>query len=336
MRSSISPATVVCVAIVVLTGCQSQKQPAAPAIAAVDCPDAISRLISVSGSSAPRVLPQEISFADAQVIPQGMLARRILIGIGVKPGAASLVVVGSSLSLRPVGGVFTGWAQLADSSRAVALQVEPGEIRLAPVSTGAGLRSGSLAVDASMIPGGQPIDEQVTILGNLWDQTGSPIAPEQVQISFSPVRHATVFDTVDGLLTVKYDFIDNRAHQSFSCSAENKFQLVDRNAMRLSLWDIARPEVESAKRERWLALYDSSTGPVRLIFPSAAAANELVAWLRATRSLMIGRFKLGLYERPDAQERSNRKHIAEAIMRSLHDLTSQDVDLLRVDSLDER
>jgi hypothetical protein len=118
-------------------------------------------------------------------------------------------------------------------------------------------------------------------------------------VTLTPARHFTVFDVVDGKITLEFVAAKSHsAHERWRCSFDTNVTLVERDAERPPLWDLRTP-VRGGKKKSWLGLYDPTIGPIRAIFTSPAAANGFASWLRQTGALRAGRYQLGMLQPAD-------------------------------------
>src|SRR5437588_104230 len=97
----------------------------------------------------------------------------------------------------------------------------------------------------------------------LWDSQLHPLQPERVSISLVPLRHFTMYDQVEATLSLDFTARPSRtARQSWACSIESRFILVDRTATAPNLWDL-RKSAELGRSEWWVALFSAKDGPFR-------------------------------------------------------------------------
>ena len=307
------------------------------------CPKDVADQIAIVASSAPRVLPAEIGFQDAAVKIPGVLARRVIIGINPKETLQGLKVVSSTLSVDPLGGTFIGWARFVDpregssagDGRSNSIDVTPGRLRIAPFLNGPKIHAQSVSFDVALLPGGVPVDEMSVTLQPLWDSNGKPTSAGKLRVTLTPVRHMTVFDSVEARVQLTLLVSSKSPGPVWDCSAETHFILADHDVVRPPLWDIGRPDAGGGRRKFWLAFYDLQTGPFRVIFENPSAASDFTAWLKETGTQTAGQFKLGFFRRDETSEHQTVNTVDRSIMQSYQPITAEDMATARVAPLDE-
>lgn len=307
------------------------------------CPKDVADQIAIVASSAPRILPMEIGFQDAAVKIPGVLARRVIIGFNPKEALQGLKVVSSTLSVDPLGGTFIGWAHFvdpreggsADDGRSNSIDVTPGRLRIAPFLSGKKIHAQSVSFDVALVPGGVPVDEMSVTLQPLWDTNGKPRSAEKLRVTLTPVRHMTIFDSVEGRAQLTVHVSSKAPGQVWECSAEAHFILADHDVIRPPLWDIGRPDAGGGRRKLWLAFYDPQAGPFRVIFENPSAASDFTAWLKETGAPAIGQFKLGMFRRDETSGQQTVNSVDRSIMQSYQPITAEDMAAIRVAPLGE-
>jgi len=313
---------------VLIGGCTVTREPVAP-LATKACPDHLQRQISVSGSSVPITAPAEI--ARAYPSAQTIVGRRIILSATVDNGVRGLHVFSSSVSITTVGGIFAGWAALEPAARpGRALEIIPGRIRIRSFLTAP--RSQTIALDVLLIPGGVAVDEMTVNVKALWNEDQGPVDPQQLEPTLNPVRHFTTFDSVSATLTLDLVLGKSRASQHpWSCSFESAVPLVSRDETLPPLWGITRT-TRGAQPKSWIALYERSKGPIRVLFDDPASARGFARWLEETTATRAGEYGLGLLTYDDAEAR-RRDPLATGKYRGL---TPEDTGALGISRLGER
>lgn len=106
----------------------------------------------------------------------------------------------------------------------------------------------------------------------MWDDTQRPTSPDILQVTFTPLRHFTVYDAMNAKVTLR--LVVQRSQPDSLCEAtvENSVRLVDREAARPPLWDLGT----SFKGAAFASASSRSTTP-----RPARCALERVSWERA-------------------------------------------------------
>jgi hypothetical protein len=315
-------------------GCQNTKPlpdvPDNTELAA--CPDPVQSNIALRVSVSARELPKELVTSEG--VPKGypFLGRKMLFAIVPHGAARDLTILDSDLTVAPAGGTFEGWATSASASGGI--DVVPGRLRIDPILAGGRFRPQTSAVDAVIRLGGAPFDQAVMATGALWDGDQHPISPDVLQVTFTPLRHFTVYDAVNATVTLR--LVAQPAHTDLPCRAtvETIVQLVDREAARPPLWDLGT-SYRGGARKRWLALYDPHIGPVRAIFTDPVAARGFAMWVRQTGATQVGRFQLGTFESEDLRGTVTTVPTDRAIMQSYRAITPEERAALVVGPLGE-
>jgi hypothetical protein len=303
--------------LTLVAGCQAPV----PAIAAADpmaraeCPARLRNQVRIWASVSPLSLPDRTAPHDSHR-PEELLARRLLIAASPAHGVEGSRVLASTLTITVVGGSFGGSAGTAEDGSAKqrdvrtatrpallqevardrALEVIPGQLRVAPFLFPARLRAQTLALDVTVLPGGIARSKRIAALAPLWTPDRQPVAPDALEISVAAEQHLTVYSEVEAHISLDVDGIDGGTSRDiWRCTYENRFTLVDHDAVLPALWDL-RLGASDGKPPRSLALFEPSVGPLRAIFSDPAAAQAFVTWLRATGATRAGRYQLGLFE----------------------------------------
>jgi hypothetical protein len=221
--------------------------------------------------------------------------------------------------LRPFGGTVAGWTrvqahgasiELASSERPAepaasgakeelaAVEAEPGLITVERVPSTPRSPSSALSLDVLLSPGGVPVDEPTVHVHELWAPDGAPLPANALQIDLVPTHHAPGYSSIDAEVSFAYVVMHGRnaAGGSASCkTARARSTLVDKDAVRPALWDLGVSTLNSP-RTSWLALSSPSAGVIRAVFESPEAATSFANWIRASGSVRVGPYRLGLFE----------------------------------------
>jgi hypothetical protein len=334
--------------LAVMTGCQSmatQKAVDSPAA----CPAEFQDEVRIAASAVPWKIPADLAQGDGL---NSMLGRRILVSISPKGEAYGMHIASSELAATPFGGTFRGWAQFASSSKqngveavelghetvasqASGIEVTPGRLRLTPFLRTSKLGHQTLLLDVILAPGAEPLDEMVISAGDFWDASLHPLPPERINLSLEPLRHYTVYDQVDAVVSSTFTIAASPAASATTqCTAETRLALVDRASSTPPLWDL-RKSVPTGRSEWWLALSDARTGSHRVIFKNPAEADGFASWLQQTHALRIGRYQVGVF-RP-AYSSDARRTVPEphSVTDTFRAASSEDLDALVVGRLGE-
>jgi len=276
------------------------------------CPPQIREQVKLAASAGAITIPPSVAAANDSA--NAVAGRRVVISLSPGAAAAGLHLVSNSAAITTFGGTFENiagasadteasshgahhWPRITPISDERAIEITPGRLRIAPFVVGATLRPQTLSIDLLVTPGGSPLDEMVVATEALWDSQLHPLPPERVVISLVPLRHFTMYDQVEAALSLDFAARRGTGRQQWTCSAESRFTLVDRNATAPNLWDLRRA-AEYCRSEWWLALFSATEGPFRAIFSSPAAATGFAAWLRQTHTLHVGAYDVGVF-RPE-------------------------------------
>jgi hypothetical protein len=316
---------------------------------AAACPPRIQEQLKLVASAAAITIPPNL--APPGNSSNAVAGRRVVISLSPGTAGAGLHLVSNAITITTFGGTFEGVADPGEDADAItnrahdmrrvaqisderAIEVSPGRLRIAPFVVGAALRPQTLSMDLLVTPGGSPLDEMAVTTETLWDAQLRPLSPDRVAISLAPLRHFTMYDQVEA--TLSFDFTARRgtARQQWSCTAENRFTLVDRNATAPNLWDL-RKSAEYGRSEWWLALFSAKVGPFRAIFTSPADARGFAGWLRQTHAVQIGGYDVGMF-RPDYSRDARRTvPAAHSVADTFRSVSADDLDALIVGRLGE-
>jgi hypothetical protein len=221
-----------------------------------------------------------------------------------------------------LGGTFEGWAAAVGKDRAV--EVLPGRLTITPFLGTSTLTAQTLTLDVLINPGGAPVDEVALTTSPMWTADRRPIAPEAIAVTLVPIRHFTVYDEVTAIARLQYG----------ACTVEERFVLADRDAVRPPLWDIGIA-LRGDSRSSWLALYDSVTGPVRVIFTNPAVAAGFSTWLRQTGARRLGKYELGVIHPVESDNDEPTARFEHFLMGSFQPISADELSVLRVGPLGE-
>ena len=298
-----------------LTGCQLPPGTPAPGsrAAAAECPQALRAEVHVAASAT------AISLAHGNSAPPAaQVARRLMISTSTARAPGGLTVLESELSVSLVGGTFAGSASAAvagfptgdgrSSLREVshdrALELIPGRLRVEPFLAPGKLRSQTLALDVTLLPGGSPASKLTVGLPPLWTPERRPLPPQALQITLDTQRLMTVYDVVEARIALEVAGTGPKdARDVWRCSYASRVTLLDHQSVLPALWDLHLPSREG-RPERWLALFAPTVGPFRALFTDSAAVQAFATWLRATGATHVGRYQLGLFEADPGSDES--------------------------------
>ena len=318
----------------VLAGCQSTggTEPNQAALEDATCPEGLQDRVKVAGSAVPLEIPQELAHATEATEYNGQVARRVIVSVAPGSAVQGAKVFSSTLAISTVGGVFAGWATLDHSQeRSKAVDVIPGRLRVQPFFNSKSLHAQTMTVDMLVKPGSTPLDELAIGTSSLWSDKQLPTRPEDLRLTFTPLRHMTVFDVVDARLTL--DITASSAHTPWHCSFESRVELIDRASVLPALWGLRKTGLGSAQSE-WLALNDPTTGPFRAVFTNPEAARGFANWLRATRAIRIEKYVLGLFPLKDSDRRTP-PAVTPPVAASFHGISREELEVLDVKRLGE-
>jgi hypothetical protein len=322
MRSEISAAAML--TLIALAGCANTRDVSVGEDRLVEhpCPAELQGQVVVSAAAVPRSIPLELATDEGFVKTYGVVGRRVMISAAPMDAAGGVRILSSTLAITTLGGTFEGWAALSDEvdspdatrradasprtrranpAAKRAIDVIPGRLRIAPFLIAHTLQAQTMMLDVMVTPGGVPVDELVVDEGPMWTPDRRPVPPDALLVTLTPARHFTVFDAVEGKISLEFVAARSRsAHERWRCSFDTSVTLVERDAERPPLWDLRTP-VRGGKKKSWLALYDPKIGPIRAIFTSPAAANGFASWIRQTGALRAGHYQLGMLQPADAE-----------------------------------
>jgi hypothetical protein len=278
-----------------LTACESHPQGGTGN--EVDCPEEIQGHVRLAASSVALTLPASLNVNTLSAGHAALVGRRVMFSVLPTGAARGIEIKSSGLTLTTIGGTLAGWAAVGpDLAASNALDVIPGRLRIQPFLRSSALKPQTMALDVLITPGSAPIDEPVMTTSALWGADLTPTPPDSLQITLTPVRHLTVFDTVEGTFTLEVTELPSRpAHDYWRCSFATRFELIDHDSVLPDLWGLRKTGQRGAENE-WLALDDPSTGPLRAIFADLQTARGFAGWLRASRATRIGAYRLGLLD----------------------------------------
>ena len=321
----------------VLAGCQSisGEQPHPVALDEATCPEAMQDQVRIAGSAVPLAIPEELTRGSEENGHHDQFARRVIVSVAPKSTALGAKVFSSTLTMTPVGGVFAGWAAIdREQERSQALDVIPGRLRIEPFLNSRSLQARTMIVDVLVKPGSTPLDELAITTTALWNGEQRPVRPEDLRLTFTPVRHMTVFDVVDVKLTLDVTATSQHGTQGlWHCSFESRLELIDRPSVLPDLWGL-RETGHRGEEDEWLALNDPTTGPFRAVFTNPVAAQGFADWLRATRATQVDKYPLGLFQL-EAPESDTPPAANRAVAVPFHGISLEDLQVLDVKRLGE-
>src|SRR3569833_1161087 len=246
------------VLVLALGGCAGLPSPTAAAPDPSPCPDALRDSISLDLSAAPVSLPQGTSVEEGAVHRDGVVARRINVAVTSKGGARKLLITDSSLTITPVGATFNGWVAVEGSERKQSRAVSsiPGRVRITPFLPVGAFTPFTLAIDTVLMTGGMPVDTPVVVTPNLWGPDGKARLPRELDVQFTTIRVASVYDNVMGTAKLEYVASNSKSSRAarWSCSLESTARLVEADATRPALWDIGTPR-RGGQRVSWFVVF---------------------------------------------------------------------------------
>jgi hypothetical protein len=342
--------------LITLAGCATTRDASVGENRLVEhpCPAELQGQVVVSAAAAPRSIPLELATDEGFVKTYGVVGRRVMISVAPMDAARGMRILSSTLAITTLGGTFEGWAALSDEvvsldatrrARAPsrtrranpagrrAIDVIPGRLRIAPFLSAPSLQAQTVMLDVLVTPGGVPVDELVVSEGPMWTPDQRPVPPDALLVTLTPARHFTVFDAVEGKVSLEFVAAKSRsAHERWRCAFDTSVTLVERDAERPPLWDLRTP-VRGGKKKSWLALYDPKIGPIRAIFTSPAAANGFASWIRQTGALRAGQYRLGMFQ--PADEERPPVPVEHSIADSFHPASVRELNALVVGRLGE-
>jgi hypothetical protein len=337
--------------LALMVGCRSMT--AETISKAVDspapCPAEFQDDLRIAASAVPWKIPADLAPGDGL---NSVLGRRILVSISPQSAAYGMKIVASELTVTPFGGTFRGWAQLASNPKqdgleavelgheavaaeASGIEVTPGRLRITPFARTPKLRPQTLLLDVILAPGAEPLDEMVISAGAFWDASRQPLPPERINMSLEPLRHYTVYDQVDAIVSSTFVTARSAAVSATTqCTAETRVALIDRAAAIPPLWDL-RKSVSTGRSEWWLALADPQTGSHRVIFKNPAEADGFASWLRQTHALRIGRYQVGVFRPRYSSDARRTVPEGHSVTDTFQAASAEDLDALVVGRLGE-
>jgi hypothetical protein len=320
-----------------LAACQTSvpTKTTASAVAGATCPDDMQDQVAVAASAVPLAIPPELTAAADSTEHPSLVARRVIVSVAPRAAAQGARLFSSVLTMTTVGGTFTGWGTIdRDLERSTALDIIPGRLRVQPFLTSATIHAQTMTMDVLVTPGSTPLDELAIGTGPLWLSLQHPTRPDELRITFTPVRHMTVFDVVNAKITLDVTAARARPTREFwHCTFENRFELIDHESVLPNLWGL-RKTGRRGEEDQWLALNDPSTGPFRAVFSNPEAAHGFADWLRATGATLVDKYPLGLFQldEPDVDTppAANR-----AVAVPFHGISTEELQILEVKRLGE-
>jgi hypothetical protein len=316
-------------------GCQSPRMAPVPKeeLSEPSCPAELQGQVKVFASGTPRTIPPDLAVDTG--LTNGVVGRRLLVSVSPNGAARGVRILSSALTATTFGGTFEGWAAIERNDTGRALDVSPGQLRVAPFLSGSTLQPQTISLDLLVVPGAAPIDEMAISALQLWSEDRRPISAEALQIAVTQLRHFSIYDAVEA--TIKLEFVasgSRSASDRWKCSVENHITLVDRAAVTPPLWDL-RKTADRGRSEFWLALFDPRTGPFRAIFTSPADATGFARWLRQTHSTRVGPYQLGMF-RPEYSDDARRMvPVDHSVIDSFQPASSADLNDLVIGRLGE-
>jgi hypothetical protein len=322
------------------------------------CPPEIQEQVKLAAAAAAITIPPGLSRAES--FSNAVAGRRVVISLSPGAAAAGLHLVSNAITITTFGGTLEGMADVNENAGAVAkgrhdrprftqhdgpgitqisdaraIEVSSGRLRITPFVIGTTLRPQTVSLDLLVTPGGSPLDEMVVVTEAMWDPQLRPLSPDRVAIFLAPLRHFTMYDQVEAALSL--DFAASRpraARQQWSCSAQSRFTLVDRNATAPNLWDLRR-SAEYGRSEWWLALSSAKAGPFRAIFTSPADASGFATWLRQTHALHVGAYDVGVFRPEYSRDARRTVPASHSVADTYRTVSTDDLDALIVGRLGE-
>jgi len=317
--------------IAVMAGCHSMNAQTV-VDSAPSCPAEFQDQVRIAASAIPWTIPADL--APGQGL-NSVLGRRISVSLSPKGAAYGMQIASSELAISPFGGTFRGWAQFSSSTRQDSgIDVSPGRLRITPFVRTRKLQPQTLSVDVILTPGAEPLDEMVMSAGALWDPRSHPLAPERIVLSLEPLRHYTVYDQVDGIVSSTFVAAKFPSSTTATCTAETRVALVDRASATPPLWDL-RKSALAGRSEWWLALSDPLTGPHRVIFKNPAEADGFASWLHQTHALRVGRYQVGVFRPGYSSEARRTVPQPHSVADTFRAAAAEDLDALVVGRLGE-
>jgi hypothetical protein len=320
-----------------------------------DCPESIRNAAELSVSVIPVALPEELRVAGDSTRQSPLVARRLMLSVIPQSHTSSLRITDSSVDITIVGGTFAPWATLKDGAplrspghgqRASsegpdrvaelsrAIEIIPGRVRIAPIQRDA-LRAITLTFEVMITPGGVPIDGSTVVTSALWGNDLQAMRPDDVKVDLMPIRIPSIYDVVDGDVTVRYVATTSQdATQRYACTMDQTITLVGAQSARPPLWDLGVTQ-QGGTRSRWLAIFNPETGAMRAVFTSPSQADGFARWAREVNARSVGRFTLGTFA-PDPEVRGRSGLPRDMLItKSFRPISAEEISELRSGAIGE-
>lgn len=349
---------VLCAQLVVLAGCHftpPHRPMFSEGFPIYDCPASLEGRVRLATDVRPIAVPKTVLMDNAG---SGAIGRRVTVTVlpaGLQPSDS---IVWSSLALNSLGGTFASWARVqtehefvegpgekqpekdcaggraGKTAELLGVSSAPGQVRITRSARDETNLMGDLSLDVFVVPGGVAVDETVLRIASLWRQDGSPVRQDQVKVELTPIRRPPGYDVVHVDVQLDYIVRRGRSNDEWSCSAETRLTVVDRDALRQPFWDLGLASSNQGRKE-WLALFDPALGAVRAVFTSPASANALASWIQATGANAIGSYALGVFAQPPPSIGRPFSPVDPDAMRTFRPLQAADLPALRVGPVGE-
>ncbi|HKU14266.1 MAG TPA: hypothetical protein VJQ52_07700 [Steroidobacteraceae bacterium] len=302
-----------------------------------DCPDALDGQVKLQVEA--RSIPIPASAVRESTIPTtGAVGRRLIVAVTPAGLRAGDRIIWSTLTVASFGGTFLGWdrlqTQLDSRSEVATATVAPGEVKVVRAARGQTDLTGMYSIDVLLMPGGVAVDDTTVRIPRLWRDDGTPVPATEVMPQLMPVRHPPGLDTVEASFELTFVVRLGKSRDEWTCSAQARGTLVDRDAVRQPFWDVGLAPANAARRE-WLALFDPAMGGVRLVFDSPAAATAFTDWMRATRSTRVGRYDMRVFRQSTPVAGRPFGSVSPDALQTLRPLVEHDLDALTVGPVGE-
>ena len=333
-RRALGHAATAVALLVLLSACASSGGRTAVAPTEVDCPDDLQSQVRLTASAVPLTFPAALTINAGSANQPGLVARRVIVGVAPM-GARGTRILSSSLSLTTIGGTLAGWASIGhDLAASRSIDILPGRLRIQPFAAGSRLTAQTMALDIFVTPGSAPIDESAITTGALWTVASKPTSPANLQITLTPLRHLTVFDFVQGTLTLELTGAAKKsAREHWRCSFTTQLELIDHDSVLPDLW-VLRKTGQRGVESQWLAFNDPTTGPFRAVFSDVRTARGFASWLRETHTQSVGPYQLGLF-RPNEPSSNAPLTSRLSVTVPFHEISPEDLQTLEVKRLGE-
>lgn len=288
-----------------------------------DCPDSLDGQVKLEVEARSIPIPAG-AVRDNSISTTGALGRRLVVSVTPAGLRAGDRITWSTLTVASYGGTFLGWDRAQQFERDQRTEIStvalaPGQLRVTRAARGKTDLAGMYSIDVLLMPGGIAMDDTVVRIPRLWQDDGTPVPAREVTAQLLPIRHPPGLDTVEANFELDFVVRLGKGGDEWSCSAQVRATLVDRDAVRQPFWDLGLASANSARRE-WLALFDPALGGVRLVFDSPAAAKSFADWLRVTRSPQVGTYAVRAFRQS---------------LQSLRPLADPDIDAIAVGPVGE-